>query len=205
MLVSWKRLVGGSVRDPLVGRDVLLGVGSGVALMLLFLAGVILPTFLGRAPMTPGPILDGSILSSFRQATFRVFVNVFSAVLFGMVFLFLLTLLRMLLRKPWLAAAVWCVLLSGPFPGEDPLFGWIGGFIRSILFLGVMLRGGLLALVTALYVMFALAEVPLTLDLTAWYAFQSLPVVAAVLMLAVYGFLTSVGGKPLLGGGLLDD
>ncbi|HET9316892.1 MAG TPA: serine/threonine-protein kinase [Vicinamibacteria bacterium] len=205
MLVSWKRLLAGSLRDPLVGRDVLLGVGSGVALMLLFLASVILPTFLGRAPMSPGAFLDGSVLTSFHQAVFRVFVNVFSAVLYGMVFLFLLTLLRMLLRRPWLAAAVWCVFLSAPLPGEDPVLGWIGGLVRATVFLAVLVRGGLLALVTALYVMFAMTEVPATLHLSAWYTFQSLPVVAAVLMLAVYGFVTSLGGKPILGGGLLDD
>jgi hypothetical protein len=205
MLVSWKRLLAGTLRDPLVGRDVLLGVVSGVALMLLFLASAIAPTWLGRPPMTPGPTLDGSILSSFRQAVFRVFVNVFSAVLYGMVFLFLLTLLRMLLRRPWLAAAVWCVFLSAPFPGEDPVIGWIGGFLRALVLLAVLVRGGLLALVTALYVMFALAEVPFTLNLSAWYTVHSLPVVVAVVTLAVYGFHTSLGGKPILGGGLLDD
>jgi len=205
MLVSWKRLLAGSVRDPLVGRDVLLGAGSGVALMLLFLASAIAPTFLGRPPMTSGPILDGSILSSSRQAVFRVFVNVFSAVLYGMVFLFLLTLLRMLLRRPWIAAAAWCLFLSAPLPGEDPVMGWVGGLCRALVCLAVLMRGGLLALVTALYVMFALAEVPITLNLSAWYTFQSLPVVVAIVTLAVYGFHTSLGGKPMLGGGLLDD
>jgi serine/threonine-protein kinase len=205
MLVSWKRLISGDVHDPLVGRDLLLGVACGIGMFLVFLASVILPVLLGRPPMTPGLVLDGSVLSSFRQAVFRVFVNVFSAVLYGMVFLFVLTLLRMLVRKPWLAAAIWCVMVSAPLPGEDPVVGWLGGICRSLLMLAMLVRGGLLALVTALYVLFALAEVPLTLNLSAWYTFQSLPVVCAVVALAVYGFYTSLGGKPILGGGLIED
>jgi hypothetical protein len=122
-----------------------------------------------------------------------------------MVFLFILTLLRLVLRRTWLAAAVWCLFLSAPLPGEDPLIGWIGGMLRALVFLAVLMRGGLLALVTALYVMFALVEVPATLHLSAWYTFQSIPVVCVVVGLAVHGFHVSLAGKPALGGGLLDD
>jgi hypothetical protein len=53
--------------------------------------------------------------------------------------------------------------------------------------------------VVTLYVMFASVEVPLTIDLTAWYAVQALPVVGVVLALAAYGFHTSLGGKPAFG------
>ncbi len=205
MLISWKRLLSGDGRDPLVGRDVLLGVVSGVALLVTFIGALVFPTWLGHAPISPGPFLDASVLSSVRQVAYRAFVNLFSAVLFGMVFLFVLTLLRMLVRNPWVAAAIWCALLSAPQAGDDPLAGWIGGFVRALLMLAVLLRGGLLALVTALYVMFGLMEVPATLNVTSWYAAYSFPVAAVVVALAAYGFHTSLAGKPLFGRALLDD
>jgi hypothetical protein len=68
-----------------------------------------------------------------------------------------------------------------------------------------LLRGGLLALVVALYFLFCLLEIPMTLDVSAWYAAHALPVVSVLVMLAVYGFHVSLGGKPALGGGLIED
>jgi len=204
MLISWKRLLSGNLRDPLVGRDVLFGAGMGLSMLITFLSVIMGPSLFGQPPGNPGPFLDGALLSSLRQASFRVFVNQFSAVLYGMVFLFILTLLRMLVRKTWLAAVLWCILLAAPALGQSPSLEWVGGGARSLLMLAVLLRGGLLALVVALYFMFCLLEVSLSLDLTAWYSMHAMPVVMVLLALAVYGFHTSLGGKPALGGALED-
>jgi hypothetical protein len=69
----------------------------------------------------------------------------------------------------------------------------------------VLRRGGLLSLAVALFFMFSLIEVPITLDLGAWYAPRGLPVVIVLAVLAAYGFRASLGGKPLFGSSLLDD
>jgi hydroxylamine reductase (hybrid-cluster protein) len=58
--------------------------------------------------------------------------------------------------------------------------------------------------VIALYFMFSLLEVPITFDVTSWYAMHAMPVVIVLLGLAVYGFHVSLGGKPALGGALED-
>jgi predicted Ser/Thr protein kinase len=205
VLISWKRLLGGSVRDPLVGRDLLLGALAGGAAMIILVVEVAVPAWYGRPTMSPAVLLDGAVLSSFRQATFRVLVNLFSAVLYGMVFLFILTLLRMLLKRTWAAALLWCALMAAPMYGQEPASEWVSGAVRAVLLLAVLLRGGLLALVVTLYVMFSAVEVPLTTDVTAWYALHAVPVVAAILGVAVYGFHTSLGGKPAFGASLLDD
>ena len=53
----------------------------------------------------------------------------------GMVVLvFLLVLLRMVLRIPWLAAVAWCVLVSGPLEGEP----FVSGLVRAALLLLVL-------------------------------------------------------------------
>jgi len=52
---------------------------------------------------------------------------------------------------------------------------------------------------------FAVFEVPMTLDVSAWYGTLALPVVLTVVLLAVYGFHTSLAGKPLFGRLLLED
>ena len=46
---------------------------------------------------------------------------------------------------------------------------------------------------------------PLTLDVSAWFAAQAFPVIGVLVALAVYGFHTSLGGKPMFGGALLED
>jgi serine/threonine-protein kinase len=211
MLISWKRLLGGAFDDPLVGRDILIGAVAGSLLLVLYLGGLVLPRALVRvtAFALPSalstPFLQGPTLTSLGQVFFRLFVNQFSAVLFAMVFLFVLTLLRMVLRRDWLASLVWAAIMAAPIAGEGPTIGWVAGGCRALILLLVLRRGGLLSLAVALFYMFSLIEVPITLDLGAWYAPRALPVVAVLAGLAIYGFHTSLGGKPVFGSSLMDD
>ncbi|HYU41386.1 MAG TPA: serine/threonine-protein kinase [Vicinamibacteria bacterium] len=211
MLISWKRLLGGAFDDPMVGRDVLLGAVVGMVLIVFFLAGLVAPRVvvpIVPVPIPPGlaaPFLQGPTLTFLSQVFFRLFVNAFSAVLFAMVFLFILTLLRMVLRRDWLASLAWAAIVAAPIAGENPTLGWVGGAFRALMMLVVLRRGGLLSLAVALFFMFSLIEVPITLDLGAWYAPRALPVVIVLAGLAAYGFRASLGGKPLFGSSLLDD
>ena len=198
MLISWKRLLGGAFDDPLVGRDILIGAAAGTLLLLIYLSGLVLPRVLARTttlalPAGPSaPFLQGPTLTSLSQVLFRLFVNQFSAVLFAMVFLFVLTLLRMVLRRDWLASLVWAALLAAPIVGEGRAIGWVAGGFRALILLLVLRRGGLLSLAVALFYMFSLIEVPITLDVAAWYAPRALPVVGVLVALALYGFRTSL-------------
>lgn len=201
VLISWKRLLSGQLRDPLVGRDVLLGGATGVMLVLMFVLGLLAPPGIGASPAAPLNFVDGPTLTSLRFAGFRLFVNQFSAVLFALVFLFMLVLLRVILRNQWLAMAAWCVLVGGPLAGES----WFVGLARGAILLVLLTRGGLLPLAVALFYMFYAFEVPLTLDFSAWYATHCLPAIFVFVALALYGFHTSLAGKPLLGRSLLED
>jgi hypothetical protein len=165
---------------------------------------IFVPASLGLAIPGP-PAFLGPTLAHLRHVGFRLFVNQFSAVLYALVFLFMLVLLRVIVRRTWLAMALWCLLVGGPLLTEDVLLGWSAGLLRAVLFLLVLSRGGLLALATTLFVLFVTVEVPLTLDFSAWYGTRALPVVLAVLGLAVYGFFTSLAGKPVFGRLLADD
>ena len=66
-------------------------------------------------------------------------------------------------------------------------------------------RYGLLAACSAVFVLHLNIFYPVTSRLTAWYAGDFLPALLVVVALAVYGFRTSLAGRPLLRGRLLDD
>jgi serine/threonine-protein kinase len=207
VLISWKRLLTGNLRDPLVGRDMLMGAAAGTFLMLSFFGAIVFAAThgLGPAPNAPAPFADGATLTAFRHVGFRLFVNQFSAVLFAMVYLFMLVLFRVILRTSWLAVPVWCLLVGLPVLGQHPAVEVFAGATRALVLLLVLTRGGLLALATALFYMFILFEMPFTLDFSAWYAPRALPVVVALAGLALFAFHTSLAGKPLFGRALLED
>ena len=205
MLISWKRLLAGRVRDPLVGRDILMGCVAGAAVRILFGLTVMAPAWSGKPPLTPDILVYGATLASVRDAGFRLLVNQYSAVLYALAFVFLLVLLRSLLRVQWLAVVLWCVVVGSPLRGEELVVEWAMGGLKALVFLLALTRGGLLSVAVALYVSFIVVEAPLTLDLSAWYASRALPTVLVVVGLALYGFVTSLAGKSLLGQSLLED
>lgn len=206
MLISWKRLLGGAVLDPLVGRDLLLGTVAGLAMAAATRAWSLVPGALGLPPPPPDLFVDGTTLTALRHAGGgRLFVNAFSGVLYALVFLFILVLLRVVTRSQWVAAPLWCLLLASPFRSGDPTLIWLEGAFRAVTFYLLLTRAGLLALASALFVMFVIFEVPLTLEVSAWYASRAGPVVLVFAALLAYAFHTSLGGKPIFGGALLDD
>jgi serine/threonine-protein kinase len=208
VLISWKRLLSGKLRDPLVGRDLLLGAAVGLVNAVVFLASLAAHDVFDRTPPVLEPYVQGETLTALRHVGFRLFVNQYSAVLYGMVFLFMLVLLRVVLRNIWLAAALWALMVATPpawLQAGDPAIIWAGGLVRATTFFLVLTRGGLLALCAALLFMFSVFEVPLTLHLSAWYASRALPVLAVLAGLAVYAFQTALAGRPLFGRALIED
>jgi len=53
MLVGWSRLLAGRLRDPIVGRDLLIGTACGAGLVLLKVASEVLPPHFGLAETIP--------------------------------------------------------------------------------------------------------------------------------------------------------
>jgi hypothetical protein len=204
VLIAWKRALAGMWSDPLVGRDLLLGSLIGVALCVLYHQLLLDSAWLGVPHVEPVTNVSGATLSELRHVVFRMFVNLYGAVLYGLGFLFMLVLLRVLLRNNWLAAIAWCLLLAGPITGENGAFAWVGGGLRALSLFATIATGGLLRLVVALFCLFTLIEAPLTLNLSAWYAPRALPVVLTIAAIASYGFRTALAGKPVLGR-LLDE
>jgi len=198
-LISWTRLLSGQVRDPLVGRDVLIGMFAGVAVMTIFVVRFRLS---GRAAPPDTLIRALESLSStphFANITFPY--QVISALVIALGYAFLLLLIRLIVRKTWLAVVL-AIIVGIPFaPGGLAPFGWEFLLVLAppLVIAMTFLRVGLLAQF-ALLLMDLLIRVPLTIDPQAWYFGNSLVVLLGFAGLATYSFLISLGGRPAFGG-----
>jgi hypothetical protein len=85
---------------------------------------------------------------------------------------------------------------------ESPsLFNWVAwaGFLALVLW--NIHRFGLLSFACLYFASNALACLPLTTDFSAWYASYGLVGVGLIAALAVFGFYTSRGNRPLFSAG----
>ena len=194
-LVSWSRLVMGQLRDPLVGRDVLFGVILGVVWILIFQVQVALTIRYGAYPsLYPSEYLMGG-----RYALGAWLIQIPGAIQGTLLFFFLLFVLRVLLRKEWLAAIVFVALwVALKTLGSD--YPWIDGSAWALLYgvaVIVAFRFGFVALAVGIFATDLLINVPLTLDLSFWYAISSWLPLLSVAALAVWGFYNALAGQKL--------
>src|SRR5262245_23900818 len=204
-IIAWSRLLAGDVRDPLIGRYVLIGGLFGVILTLLNFFSLLLPRWLGWPPSAPvSPNL--SPLRGMRGVADIFFETAPESVIAGLGALFGLLTLSILFRKEWLAVAVYWFFIAvvgdprGPENilqfGPHPFTDYIIAGLTAALWLFVLLRFGLLATVTV-FIFADFRFYPLTSDFSVWYAGSSAFALLVAVALAVYGFYTSLAGQPL--------
>ena len=205
VLTSWTRLLSGRARDPLVGRDILIGALAGVAIALLREGEFIASRWLG--PRSPAPFtsaLDG--LGTWRQfASLGLFVPV-EALSMALGWLLILLLLRIAFRSDTLAivATIIVVLPVVILPGDHLLLEVSLGLLVSALSVFVLLRFGLFALVIEMSFANVLARLPITLNSSEWYAGRSLMVLLCLAGLIGYGFHASLAGRQVFGRSLVE-
>jgi serine/threonine-protein kinase len=195
-LIASGKVLAGRLRDPLVGRDVLIGCAAGVVLGLLFSGIPLLTRLLGGVTSAPSSNLDP--LSGFRFALGFPLFNGVRAVFDAFVAIFLLFALRVVLRKDWFAVAAVAVI------GSIVMIGQGDNFVAS-LFLGViaftviplvMIRFGLLTAFCMVYVS-DLFDSGIT-DFTSWSSYSAWIPMAVIAMMAAMASYTSLAGRPLI-------
>jgi hypothetical protein len=204
-LVSWSRVLAGQFRDPVVGRDVLIGALTGISWTFFFyqLREAVIARF--GLPPNPGSFLSLVSLLGARFGASGILDDLVRAVFWALAMFFLLFLLRLVLRKEWLAAAaVVSIFVVLELARSETLLLDAAFFILgygSVVF--VLIRFGLVAYAVAFFVLQTLTDEPITGYLAAWYAPSGILAIALVAALAIYGFRTTLEGRPVFKG-LLD-
>ncbi len=207
-LVSWSRLLAGGFRDPMVGRDLLAGCLWGAFAQDLTMLCWFVPSWLGYPPLRP---LSGSdwLFPEGARATIAFISNnlIFGTLLFPLAALFLLFLFRALLRKEWAASLAWVLFIAVFFAAGSQYFllALAQTLIFGVVTVFLLRRLGLLWLVVASSFGGLLSNFPLTTQGSAWYAGISLTGILLMAAMAFYGFYTSLGGRPVFGGGVLEE
>jgi serine/threonine protein kinase len=201
-IISWSRLLAGRVRDPLLGRDLLLGVILGIVWVVIVELSILAIARLGGAPI----LGSTEYLRGGRHILGAWLGQVVNCIQATLLFFFVLFLFRVLLRRPWLAGAAFVALFTTSralgsehaaveIPSSIAIYGMVA-------FAGV--RYGLVALAAGLFTVDLVLNVPMTVSLSSWYAPATAFVFLSVLGLAAWGFYTSLGGRPLWRGDFFD-
>jgi serine/threonine-protein kinase len=205
-LVSWSRLLQGRWRDPLVGRDILVGGLTDLTTSALGTLRHLLPIWIGL-PLPHSTSADLFGLEGLRHSISNVFLAVQGPLLTTVVTLFLLLMLRLPLRRTWAAATALVVLMSLPriLSATNPEIDVPIALLAAGLEIFVLVRFGMLALLSGYVFGSVLWSAAYTWDLSAWYMGRALLHASLVAALALYAFRISLAGRPLLRGDLFDD
>ena len=206
-LISWSRLLEGRALDPMIGRDILVGLAAGVLVTAAFHLTAIVPSWLGLDVALP-LLTPTTPLSSLWDVAFFLVGGLAVAVIVAAAAMAILVFLRGLLRNQTAAVLVGAAIVIAS--GLNFATGPIGVRIAVMLLtapiaLFVLFRFGLLAYAVESWVTLVAYLLPLTLNSSSWYFGRSLLVLLLIAATALFAFWRSLGGKPILPGPVFED
>jgi hypothetical protein len=197
-LISWNRLLAGRVRDALVGRDVLIGVGFGALMALPNLLTYALPSWF---PIKQGtPWFSEYALQETSAYLGSLALQAMAALYLALVSLGFVFLAWKIFRSKTTAlitlGLIWTIIFLHPenLWQELPL-----SILAAAVLVACLMRVGLLGLVVALFTNVSVFFGCLTTDFSRWYAPRSVTVLALILIIATYAFWVSTAGRKRFG------
>jgi len=194
-IISWSRLLTGRVRDPLVGRDILFGVLLGVVWIAIFKVAHLVGMKMGASP----ELLSTNYLVSTRQGLGEWVSQFPSTILGTLQFFFLFLLLKVVLKRDWLATIVFVAIfaVARSLGSTQVALDVTTSIVVYLILALIVYRFGLVPLACAIFTADLLGNVPFTGDVSAWYFGSTMFALLSVVALAVWGFYHSLGGEPL--------
>ena len=208
VLVSWARLVAGRLKDPIIGRDVLVGAAAGVTLPFVSIAAQGAELALGF-PADPAR-LSGALLDTMTGAP-SALAMVCLALALGFtratIFYTILLIFRFVLRNNKLAVLVTLLSFVLTLLDYSSKSLWLDLPVSLLawgLVVWVALRFGYVALIVAIAVVSLVQFLAWSIDFSSWIAPQTLFAWGIMAVLLGYGFMVAVGGRSLFSDPLRD-
>jgi serine/threonine-protein kinase len=197
--ISWARLISGRFTDPLVGRDILIGVGAGLVVCLVDRIPRALPYWKnvrGVYPELPSFLALGTT----GEFAGQLVNTLWNALFIALIFLFIVTLGRAVFKRMWAGgAALFVVLLvlDGLGTSNPAVEFWSVPIVELVVVL-TLLRVGPVALAALMGTQSLISNSTVVLDSSAWYSGRSWLTVAIIVALSLYGFRNALAGRSLL-------
>ena len=197
LLVGWTRLLAGDNRDPLVGRDILLGTLLGLGSCLAHcLAGWL--KIVCAVPQPPSRYVAVSTLNGLPSALEFILTALVQSVFLALALLILLALLKPALRSERRAAALMWLVMTALFVTWTvrswPAIGYTA--ISNALLIFALARFGLAAAVAYNFALSLTQRSPLTTDLSVWYADATAASLLVLALVTVFAFRATLAGQP---------
>lgn len=193
-LISWSRVLAGDWRDPMVGRDALVGTGLGLVMAAAQLGGVWIAFHSGGKQGIK--MIDPETLEGIRGLAAAVVNIVVPPIAVSLSVLVFIVVISILVRRIGVATAAFAVLLTMVVSLQETLSVTqvAVAAVGAACFTLAIARVGLLAGVVAHLVFFLVDRFPLTLDVSVWYLPAALTPPLLIAALATFGAVTAVGG-----------
>jgi serine/threonine-protein kinase len=206
-IIAWNRLLAGDLRDPLVGRDILIGAVLGLALALLRQLNYVTPKLFGMA--TDKPLAAGENIFLGVRGILGSFFQLQQPMIFLSTGLMLFFVLLSLLfkRERFAIAGVWLFIFVISIL-ENPNVRVIDiPFIAAAatFYMLAATRFGLLTLIAMELFSLLLLTFPISPNFAAWYAQGGIFAILVTLMIAGFGFYTSLAGQKIFREEMLGD
>jgi len=202
ILISWTRMLGGRFRDPRVGRDVLVGVAAALVVTFIRFAYYLAPPLVGLPPPPPRSSIDFAFLFDARHGLSALLTMPSLALNRTLLITLTFVVMRITVKRTWLAAIIAGAIFSFVVPGEltdQPALNTVFTLAVSAVFMGVLVRFGVLAMSVSFLTNSMLSAAALTGDFSKVYAPGSIWVLALVAALGFAGFFASRDRQPLFG------
>ncbi len=198
-LVSWSRAIRGRWTDPLVGRDVLAGMALGVVLQLVEQVGNLAPGWIGHAPTLsiPPVAFEGTLTQVFAT----ILVQAVTCVLTATTLLLAYVVIFSVTGRRAVATALFILALLGlQFANNGWTLATAAGAAGAALIVLGLARVGLLTVIVGLTVQNVLDQIPLTFDVSSFWAPSSYAVLALAIGISVIAVRATLAGRPLIAG-----
>jgi len=192
ILIAWSRVLSGRVRDKLVGEHVLVGVSVGCFWALILAAERSFVDAMGWAARH-SVVSDqfGNKLLGARAAVAGYLDAIPLSIVYGLLLVLVLTALRVFVRRPrWAAALFVLLLLPLLLPRAAHIVTmWlvVGAGVAGVA-VWVISRFGLLSLTIAFFVVQVVNTTPITVDFSVWYAEATFCTSMIVIAITVFGY-----------------
>jgi hypothetical protein len=204
-LISWARLVAGNWRDPMIGRDILIGMIAGL-IHACIAANMRKVIALASGDRSSQPFTGDIHQLSFPTGSLSRFLNAVSTgIPTALLMMALLVILTIVLRRRSFATiGVFAVFFTAFLFASDEASTLVPLAIVAAIYATVISRFGMLAMAAMQMTFAAICLAPLP-DAMAWYTSRAMVSPLLTLLLALWAFSTSLGGQRAFAENMLDE